>query len=250
MVHTNTTPETSRRQFLQRSGAAAVGASVLGQSIPAVHAAENNTIRLSLIGCGGRGNGAVVNALNTSDQGPIELYAMADLDERKIEASLKPLTRKFPHGVNVAKDHIFLGFEAYKAAIDALRPGDIALCTTRAYIRPMHVEYAVKQGIHVFMEKPFSPDPVGLRRMLKAGELAEEKGVKIAAGLQCRHSPARAALVDKIGSGEMGELSYIRANRLTGRRWMPDQREKSNVFTEQLAVRQSATVVGGVGAHG
>jgi predicted dehydrogenase len=233
MVHTNTSPETSRRQFLQRSGAAAVGATVLSQ-IPAVHAAEDNTIRLSLIGCGGRGNGAVVNALNTSDQGPIELYAMADLDERKIEASLKPLRRKFPHGVNVAKDRIFLGFEAYKAAIDALRPGDIALCTTRAYIRPVHVEYAVKQGIHVFMEKPFSPDPVGLRRMLKAGELADKKGVKIAAGLQCRHSPARAALIDKIHSGEMGELSYIRANRLTGRRWLTDQGERANNFIEQL----------------
>ncbi len=94
MVHTKTSPETSRRQFLQRSGAVAVGATVLSQSIPSVHAAENNTIRLSLIGCGGRGNGAVVNALNTSDQGPIELYAMADLDEGKIETSLKPLNEE------------------------------------------------------------------------------------------------------------------------------------------------------------
>ena len=190
MDQSKNSSDTSRRQFLRQSGAVAVGAAVLSQGIPAVHAAESNTIRLSLIGCGGRGTGAVANALNTSNQGPIELYAVADLDEHNVEARLKSLSNKYPHGVNVAKDRIFLGFEAYKSAIDALRPGDIALCTTRAYIRPVHVEYAVKQGIHVFMEKPFSPDPVGLRRMLKAGELAEKKGVKIAAGLQCRHSPA------------------------------------------------------------
>jgi predicted dehydrogenase len=234
MAHTDNTPETSRRQFLQRSGIAAVGASVLGQGIPHVHAAESNTIRLSLIGCGGRGNGAVVNALNTSNQGPIELYAVADLNQSKIDSSVKPLAKKFPHGVNVSKDREFIGFDAYKAAIDVLRPGDIALCTTRAYIRPVHVEYAVRRGINVFMEKPFSPDPVGLRRMLKAGELADQKGVKIAAGLQCRHSPARAAMIDKIADGAMGELCYIRANRLTGRRWLADMGDKANDFGEQL----------------
>ena len=239
MVPSDNLPTTSRRQFLRNSGAIAAGATLLGQGIPNVHAGESNTIRLSLIGCGGRGTGAVVNALNTSNQGPIELYAMADLEENMILSRLEPLQRKFPHAVNVTKDRMFLGFEAYKAAIDTLRPGDIALCTTRAYIRPIHVEYAVQKGINVFMEKPFSPDPVGLRRMLKAGELAEKTGVKIAAGLQCRHSPARAAMIDRIASGEMGELSYIRANRLTGRRWLPDKREQANIFGEQLKFGKS-----------
>jgi predicted dehydrogenase len=96
------------------------------------------------------------------------------------------------------------------------------------------VEYAVQKGINVFMEKPFAADPMGLHRMLRAGEEAEKKGVKIAAGLQCRHSPARAALIERIHSGEMGELSYIRANRLTSRRWMGDMGDKSNDVIEQL----------------
>jgi predicted dehydrogenase len=234
MVQTNNSPQTTRRQFLKKSGAVAAGAAVLGQTIPAVHAAESNTIRLSLIGCGNRGQGAVVNALNTSGQGPIELYAMADLDEKKMDLAQESFERKFSQGINVAKDRKFVGFEAYKQAVDVLRPGDVAMCTTRAYIRPVHVEYAVSQGINVFMEKPFSPDPVGLRRMLKAGKMAEKKGVKIAAGLQCRHSPARAALIDKINSGAMGDLSYIRADRLAGRRWMGDQGAKSNILREQL----------------
>jgi predicted dehydrogenase len=224
----------NRRQFFGQGAAVVAGAAVLNGTLPAVHAAENNTIRLALIGCGGRGTGAVGNALNTSDQGPIELYAAADLDIASIERSCKALKGRYPEGVNVADDRKFVGFDSYKRAVDVLRPGDVAMCTTRAYIRPVHVEYAVQKGINVFMEKPFAPDPGGLQRMLKAGEAAEKKGVKILCGLQCRHSPARAALIDKIHSGEMGELSYIRANRLAGRRWMNSMGDTSNQFLEQL----------------
>lgn len=224
----------SRRQFLKNTGLAAAGATVLGSAVPRVHAAEDNTIRLALIGCGGRGTGAVANALNTADQGPIKLYAAADLHENRMNGSIKALTKKYPEQVDVPAERRFLGFDSHKKAIDSLRPGDIALCTTRAYIRPVHVEYAVEKGIHVFMEKPFSPDPVGLRRMLAAGEAADKKGVKIAAGLQCRHSPARAALIDKINSGELGELSYIQANRLTGRRWMGPVKEGADDLVRQL----------------
>lgn len=234
MTESNHVPGATRRQFLKRSSLAAAGAAVLGGRVPAVHAAEDNTIRLALLGCGGRGSGAVANALKTSDQGPIKLYAMADLHEKRMEGSLKSLTQRFKDQVDVTPDRKFLGFDAYKQAVDELRPGDVALCTTRAYIRPLHVEYAVSRGINVFMEKPFAPDPMGLERMLAAGEEAQKKGVKIAAGLQCRHSPARAALIEKINGGEMGELSYIRANRLTGRRWMGDMGEKSNSLIEQL----------------
>jgi len=234
MTQSNDAPNTTRRQFLKRTSALATGAAVLGGAIPAVHAAEDNTIRLALIGCGGRGSGAVGNALNTKDQGPIKLYAAADLHENRMEASLKALTKRHPDQIDVSADRKFLGFDSHKRAIDVLRPGDIALCTTRAYIRSLHVEYAVDRGIHVFMEKPFAADPMGLKRMLRAGEAADKKGVKIAAGLQCRHSPARAALIEKINGGELGELSYIRANRLTSRRWMKDMGEVSNNLVEQL----------------
>ena len=234
MTQKNKAANTTRRQFLGRAGSIAAGAAVLGSSVPAVHAGEDNTIRLALIGCGGRGTGAVANALITSDQGPIKLYAAADLKKDSMDSRLKSLEKKFGDQIDVSEDRKFIGFDAYKHAIDILRPGDVAMCTTRDYIRPVHVEYAVKKGINVFMEKPFAPDPMGLKRMLMAVEEAEKKNLKIAAGLQCRHSPARAALIDKIHSGEMGELSYIRANRMTNRRWMGDMGEKSNSFMEQL----------------
>lgn len=223
-----------RRQFLTQSGSLAASAAVLGALSPRVHAAGDEQIRLAMIGCGNRGNGAIANALNTKPQGPISLYALADLHEDQIERTIKALSEDYEEQIEVSGDRKFIGFEAYKDAIDVLRPGDVAMCTTRAYIRPLHVEYAVQKGIHVFMEKPFACDPAGLKRMLKAGEEAEKKGVKIAAGLQCRHSPARQALIERIRNGDLGELSYVRANRLTSRRWMDDQGEKSNDLIEQL----------------
>ncbi len=224
----------NRRQFLKQSGAVAAGAAALASVAPAVHAAEDNTIRLALIGCGSRGAGAVVDALSVPDAGPVKLYAMADLDEARMNVSLKGITERFADKVDVADDRKFLGFDAYRKAIDLLKPGDIAMCTTRAYIRPVHVEYAVKKGINVFMEKPFSPDPGGLKRLLRAGEEAEKNNVKIAAGLQCRHSPARQALIDKIRDGAMGEIPLIRANRLGGVGWLGSQGDRSNDLMSQL----------------
>ncbi|MCA9189661.1 MAG: Gfo/Idh/MocA family oxidoreductase [Pirellulaceae bacterium] len=229
----------ARRRFLKSSGAAVAGLTLLRPGIAPVHAAEDNTIRLALIGCGGRGGGAVANALNTSSQGPIELYAMADIDKAKLDRSHTALKEELGDKINVADDRKLIGFDAYKAAVDLLRPGDVAMCTTRAYIRAVHVEYAVSKGINVFMEKPFACDPTGLRRMLKAGEAADAKGVKIAAGLQCRHSPARAALIEKIQSGEMGELQYVRANRMHSRGWMGDQGERANRVLDQLQFGKS-----------
>ena len=195
---------TSRREFIKRGGAIAASAT-LGALAARAYAAEDNTIKVALVGCGGRGTGAAVNALST--KGPVRLVAMADLFPDRLSRSLKALSGRFKDKVDVSPERQFLGFDAYRKAIDLLRPGDVALCTTRAYIRPVHVEYAVRKGINVFMEKPFAPDPGGLRRMLRAGEEAEKKGVKIAAGLQCRHSPARHALIEKIRNGELGEIT-------------------------------------------
>lgn len=224
----------NRREFLKRGGSVAAGVAVLGSISPMALAREDNTIRLALIGCGGRGSGAVGNALNVRGQGPVQLYAMADLQDSRMESSYKALQRKFPEKVDVPPERKFIGFKAFRKAIDILRPGDVALCTTRAYIRPVHVEYAINKGINVFMEKPFASDPGGLHRLLRADEVAKKKGVKVSAGLQCRHSPARRALIEKIRNGEMGEIPLIRANRYGGTRWLSDQGEKSNNFMQQL----------------
>lgn len=224
----------TRRRFLQQGGAVAVGAATLGNFARSVHAAEDDTIRLALIGCGGRGTGAVRDAFGVPDSGPVQLFAAADLHKNRMAAACKAIAREFPDKVNVPEERQFVGFDAYRQAIDLLRPGDIAMCTTRAYIRPVHVEYAVRKGINVFMEKPFASDPGGLKRLLRAGQEAEQKNVKIAAGLQCRHSPARQALIDRIRDGAMGDITLIRANRLGGGGSLDSQGPKSNDLMSQL----------------
>jgi predicted dehydrogenase len=232
-------PDSSRRQFIRNAGTLAAGTAVAG-ALPAgaipwgVHPGQDSMIKLALIGCGGRGTGAVSDALSVPDGGPIRLFAMADLSQNKIDSRHKLLKQQFGDKIDVPQERMHVGFDSYRKAIDMLDPGDIAMCTTRAYIRPLHVEYAVKKGVHVFFEKPFASDPGGLHRLLRAAEEADRKNIKAAAGLQCRHSPARQALIEKIRAGEMGEIPLIRANRLGGAGWLSNQGEKSNVLTAQL----------------
>lgn len=205
-----------RRQFLKTCTVAtgAAGLTLLGAGIPAVHAAEDHTIRLALIGCGGRGSGAVKDAFSVA-KGPIELYTMADIFENRLVSSRKVLSEMFPQQVNV-EGRCFVGFDSYKHAIDSLRPGDVAMLTGYAAFRPMQLEYAVSKGINVFMEKSFACDPVAVRRVIAAGKAAGEKNLKIAAGLMCRHSVNRHELIRRIRDGELGDIISVRAYRMEG----------------------------------
>ena len=207
------TQGTSRREFLRWTGAVAAGSALLGVGIPRVHAGENNTIRLALIGCGGRGSGAVGNAMN-SPFGPVKLYAMADVVEDRLTGAHKALSEQFGDRVDVPKERQFVGFDAYKKAIDCLGPNDVAMVTSFAYVRSLQLEYAVKKGVNVFMEKSFGPDAPALRRLIQAGEEAKKKNLKIAAGLQCRHSVNRQELIKRIREGELGDLILVRAYRI------------------------------------
>ncbi len=214
---TATTPKSScqptRREFLQAGSALVAGSVLAGLSIPHVFASEDNTIRLALIGCGGRGSGAVVNACEVPG-GPVKLVAMADVVETRLENSLKALTELYPDNIDVPSDRRFIGFDAYRQAIDCLGPGDVAMLTGYAGFRPGQLEYAVEKGVNVFMEKSFATDPPGARRVIAAGEAAAKKNLKIAAGLMCRHSVNRQELIRRIRDGELGELQLIRAYRM------------------------------------
>jgi len=223
----------SRRDALKIGGAVAAGSLLTATSVPRVHAAEDNTIRLALIGCGGRGRGAVGNAFAASD-GPIKLHATADLYEARAQSARKILGRHAPDKVDVPDDRCFGGFEAYRHAIDTLRPGDVAMLTAYAYCRPLHLEYAVKKGVNVFMEKSFAPDPAGCQRVLAAGEEAKGKNLKIAAGLQCRHSVARQALIEKVRAGELGEIDVVHATRSTGRNYLGPPPAKADPVEWQI----------------
>ena len=204
---------TSRREFLRRTRTIASATALAGVAIPSVHAAESQTIRLALIGCGSRGSGAVINAMNSS-YGPVSLHAMADVVESRLTSALRSLSRERADRVDVPKERQFVGFDSYKHAIDCLRPGDVAMLTSFSYARPLQLEYAVKKGVNVFMEKSFGPDAPSLLRMLAAGEEAKKKNLKIAAGLQCRHSANRHELIKRIRDGAIGEILMVRAYRV------------------------------------
>jgi predicted dehydrogenase len=206
----------SRRQALKAGGTVAAASALAAMPVPRVHAAEENTIQLALIGSGSRGSGAVGNAIGASGDDPIKLVAMADIQENRLLASHKALQNRFGDKIDVPAERQFVGFDAYRKAIDCLRPGDIAMLTTHAGFRRVHLDYAVDQGVHVFMEKSFAPDPGGLKRMLRAGERAKAKNLKIASGLMCRHSPNRQALIQRIRDGALGEVLLIQAYRMGG----------------------------------
>ncbi|MCR4410837.1 MAG: Gfo/Idh/MocA family oxidoreductase [Thermoguttaceae bacterium] len=204
---------TSRRQFLKHAGAMAAGSALAGVAVPHVHAGEDNTIRLALIGCGGRGSGAARDAFEATG-GPVKLIAMADIFENRMIGALKNLSKEYADKIDVPPERRFVGFDAYKKAIDCLRPGDVAMLCGYAGWRPVQLEYAVAKGVNVFMEKSFATDPPGVRRIIAAGEAAEKKNLKIAAGLMCRHSKNRHELIKRIRDGELGEIQLIRAYRM------------------------------------
>lgn len=204
----------SRREFLKTSGTALSGAALLSAISARSFAAEDNTIKLALIGCGGRGTGAAAQALST--QGPTQLWAMADVFENRLQPSLGALSQQHGQKVQVPKERQFLGMDGYKKAIDAIGPGGVALLTTPPAFRPLHVEYAVSKGCHVFMEKSFAVDGPGVRRVLKAGEEAAKKNLKVAGGLMSRHYTPLAEAVAQIHNGAIGEVITAWAYREHG----------------------------------
>jgi predicted dehydrogenase len=223
----------SRREFLKLSGGVAAASALAGVAIPHCHAAENNTIKLALIGCGGRGTGAVADAFSATG-GPVKLHAMADLFEDRLKASLNNLQKGFPDKVDVTPERSFVGFDAYKKAIDCLGPGDVALLTTHAAFRPMHFEYAVQKGVNVFMEKSFAVDSPATRRMQKAAQAADAKGLKVAVGFMWRHSKARQEVIQRIHDGAIGEVNMLRIYRVHGPVFCPRLPANTNELVFQL----------------
>lgn len=193
----------TRRDFLKASGIVA-GALATGSLASPVHAGEDNTIKIALVGTGKRGTGAVANALSTS--GPTKLWAVADVFGDRVRSSLGNLNRKFKSQIDVSADRQFVGFDGYKKAIDSLDKGDVVLLATPPAFRPMHLEYAVEKGVHVFMEKSFAVDAPGVRRVLAAGKKAEEKNLKIAGGLMSRHWKPLEEAIEKVHDGVIGDL--------------------------------------------
>jgi predicted dehydrogenase len=223
----------SRRDFLKCAGGSLAGAALAGVAIPAVHAAENGPIKLALVGCGGRGTGAVADACATTG-GPVKLVAMADLFENRQKSSLERLQKPLGDKVDVTPERCFVGFDAYKKAIDCLGPGDVVILTTPAAFRPLHFEYAVQKGVNVFMEKSFAVDSPGVRRMLKSVDESEKKNLKVGCGFMWRHSLGRQEAIRRIHDGVIGDVHSLRIYRVHGPVHCPPLPKDTNELAFQL----------------
>jgi len=206
---------TTRREFIVSTGRLAAASALAGVALPHVHAGENNTIQVALVGCGGRGTGAAENALSVR-QGPIKLVAMADVFETRLNTSYNGLKQKAGDKMDVPEDRKFIGFDAYKKAMDCLKPGDVAIFATPPAFRWVHFTYAISKGLNVFMEKPVTVDGPTTRRMIKLGEEATAKNLKVGVGLMSRHSRALQQLHDRIQDGEIGDIVMMRGYRMHG----------------------------------
>ena len=193
---------TSRREFLKTSGTALAGTALLSQIAARSYAGEDNTIKVALVGCGGRGTGAAAQALST--KGPTKLWAMADFFDNRLQSSFQALSKQFEKQVDVPKERQFIGLDGYKKAIDSIAPGGVVLLATPPAFRPTHVEYAVAKGCHVFMEKSFAVDAPGIRRVLQAGEEATKKNLE---------DRQRAAVPSRPGAGRSRSADSRRRHR-------------------------------------
>ena len=208
-----TSKNTSRREFLKNTGRIAAASALAAGAVPRIYAAENNTIKVALIGCGGRGTGAASDALSVKN-GPMKLVAMADVFERRLTDSYRNLANRPAGQVDVPRDRRFVGFDGYKKAMDCLNPGDVAIFATPPAFRWVHFTYAIKKGLNVFMEKPITVDGPTSRRMLKLAEEATAKNLKVGVGLMSRHSRALEELAKRVHNGEIGDLILQRGYRM------------------------------------
>ena len=204
-----TPPDSSRRRFLKTSAVAAAGASLLTglNPIRAAHVSSDETIRIGLIGCGGRGRGAADQAMNT--EGPTKLVAVADVFADNLQSTVEGLVRQHGDKVDVPQERRFVGFDAFQNVLD--QDIDIVLIATPPGFRPLHFEAAVNAGKHVFMEKPVAVDSIGVRKVLDMNKIAKTKNLAVAVGLQRHHEPIYIETVKRLQDGEIGRIVATRA---------------------------------------
>jgi predicted dehydrogenase len=208
----NSKKHESRRNFLKTTGLMTAGVTLaggLGISRSA-HAAGTDEIRLALIGCGGRGNGAIRDRLQVGDNAKV--VAIADAFESPAKGTANGLRNdeKFKDKIDLPDERVFFGLDAYQKAIQTLKPGDQVVIATSPGFRPFHFKAAIEHGVHVFMEKPLFTDAGGFRSVIETSKLADEKKLKVCVGLQRRYEPNYYNWIKQIHDGKIGDISYSR----------------------------------------
>ncbi|MBN1766824.1 MAG: Gfo/Idh/MocA family oxidoreductase [Sedimentisphaerales bacterium] len=190
----------SRRDFIKTSAVAGTASFLVGRS--RLFAAGSDKLRVGLIGCGGRGTGAAMDCFNSSAN--VEIAAMGDLFQNRLDDSLKRLGEELPDHPAISKDQCFVGWDAYQKVIDS--GVDMVILACPPQFRHKHLAAAIEAGKHVFMEKPVAVDPVGIRSIIKTSDLARKKGLAIVAGTQRRHQGHYLEIMKRVHDGAIGEI--------------------------------------------
>nr|WP_246146847.1 Gfo/Idh/MocA family oxidoreductase [Rubripirellula lacrimiformis] len=209
----------SRRNFIKGGSMMLAGGAIVGTNLAVArgaHAYGSDTIRIGLVGCGGRGTGAAIQAMNTTG-GNTKLVAMADVFENSIQTAYRTIKGKHPDKVAV-DDARFVGLDAYKQVLQT--DCDFVILATPPGFRPIQFEAAVEAGKHIFMEKPVATDAPGVRRVLAANQKAKAKGLAVQVGLQRHHEFRYRECIDKLQNGAIGDLIFARAYWNGGGVWV------------------------------
>ncbi len=210
----------SRRDFIATGLAAATTAISGFPFVQTTRAQSVKPLKIGVIGCGGRGTGAIENAITAAPD--IHLVALADPFPDRIETCLKELKGPKRKGgplpnIEVKEDHIFTGFDCYKKLLET--DIDYVILTEPPGFRPRSFEAAVEAGKHIFMEKPVATDPVGVRKILETAKKAKEKGLSVVVGFNFRHNVGTREIVKRIHNGDIGEVVSARSYFNTGTLW-------------------------------
>ena len=216
----------SRRKFVKSSTMTAGGVLLAPSMLSAKSFIKGNEeLKLAVVGCGGRGTGAVSQALRADDG--VVLVAMADAFEDRLNKCFDSLSKMFDKKRLAVKDkNKFVGFGGYKKAIDE---ADVVILTTTPGFRPLHFEYAVQQGKQIFMEKPLATDAAGIRRVLEAAKIAKQKKLNVVVGLQRHYQKSYREVLKRINAGDIGKIVSGQVYWNSGGVWV---REREKAQTE------------------
>lgn len=209
----------SRRSFIKGSGLMLAGGAIVGSNLAVAQGAHvfgGDTIKIGLVGCGGRGTGAAIQAMNTTGGGT-KLVAMADVFDSSVQTAYRAIKGKHPDKVDV-RDTRFVGLDAFKRVMET--DADLVILATPPGFRPQQFEAAVDANKHVFMEKPVATDAPGVRRVLAANEKAKQKGLGVQVGLQRHHEFRYQECIEKLQNGAIGDLMFARAYWNGGGVWV------------------------------
>jgi predicted dehydrogenase len=221
----------NRREFLRNSAAASTVLAAM--TVPRfAHAAGTDVIRVGLVGSGNRGGGAAVDALTADPQ--TRLVAIGDTFGDQARQSLDAIRRAAPKPEQVAvnEDHIFVGFDAYKQVIDS--DVDVVLLATPPHFRPLHLQYAIEQGKHTFVEKPIAVDVPGVHSVMKSCEEAKKKNLAVVSGLCWRYAPHVKETIARVKDGAIGEIIAIESSYNGGRAWDRGQHPSWSPMESQI----------------